>query len=308
MNTSLLLAILALQIFAFYYLVRTARNLGSKATRNHKEVIANLNQIKSATGGILLNQLLVPTDKDFRSVNWEHVISLTSHPARFKTLAKSIDSLLSQRLIAKKIYLNIAESDVNNLPQAVRDLESGGHIKINTCADLGPGKKLIPTLRIEKSLPIIVVDDDLYFETDMTLKLMIQHHLTPGCVVASRVHRVSYSSDGKILPYKNWQKNYSLSDGPSANLFPTSGAGTLYKLELFHEDVVDEKTYKELSLFTDDLWWYIQSMRIGVLTKRLPGFNRLNYLDETQEVGLWKTGNQDRNDPNLNSLLKKYSL
>jgi hypothetical protein len=49
-------------------------------------------------------------------------------------------------------------------------------------------------------------------------------------------------------------------------------------------------------------------MRIGVLTKRLPGFNRLNYLDETQEVGLWKTGNQDRNDPNLNSLLKKYSL
>jgi hypothetical protein len=181
MNTTLLLAILALQIFAFYYLVRTARNLGSKATRNHKEVIANLNQIKSATGGILLNQLLVPTDKDFRSVNWEHVISLTSHPARFNTLAKSIDSLLSQRLIAKKIYLNIAESDINNLPQAVRDLESGGHIKINTCTDLGPGKKLIPTLRIEKSLPIIVVDDDLFFETDMTLKLMIQHHLTPGC-------------------------------------------------------------------------------------------------------------------------------
>jgi hypothetical protein len=47
MNTTLLLAILALQIFAFYYLVRTARNLGSKATRNHKEVIANLNQISN---------------------------------------------------------------------------------------------------------------------------------------------------------------------------------------------------------------------------------------------------------------------
>ncbi len=69
-----------------------------------------------------------------------------------------------------------------------------------------------------------------------------------------------------------------------------------------------KKLIKNSHFFTDDLWWYIQSRRVDVLTKRLPGFNRLNYLDATQEVGLWKTGNQDRNDPNLNALLKKYSL
>jgi len=34
----------------------------------------------------------------------------------------------------------------------------------------------------------------------------------------------------------------------------------------------------------------------------------LNFIDGTQEVGLWKNGNQDRNDPNLESLLQKYSI
>lgn len=102
MNTSLLLIILALQVFAVYYLIRTARNLGSKATRNHKVVMENLSQIRAATGEILLNQLLIPDSKEFRAVNWEHVVSLTSYPERFDTLSQTLNSLFAQRLIAKK--------------------------------------------------------------------------------------------------------------------------------------------------------------------------------------------------------------
>ncbi|GBL18079.1 hypothetical protein EMGBS2_01480 [Actinomycetota bacterium] len=106
--------------------------------------------------------------------------------------------------------------------------------------------------------------------------------------MASRVHKVSIDHTGKILPYKNWRKNYSLSDGPAGDLFPTSGAGTLYKAEFFHNDVTDEKTYSELAFHTDDLWWFIQSKRVGVKTKRVPGISNLNYIEGTQEDGLWK--------------------
>lgn len=308
MKTVLLLVILILQVFALYYLIRTAHNLGSKSTKNHNEVMANLRQIRATSGGTLLNHLLVPDSKEFKSISWEHVISLTSHPARFNTLAKSLNSLLEQRLIPKKIYLNIAEQDMTKLPEEVKRLSNTGVLIINSCSDLGPGKKLIPTLNKEKNLPVIVIDDDLIFETDLTLKLMIQHHLCPGSIVASRVHKVSIDHSGKILPYKNWRKNYSLSDGPAGDLFPTSGAGTLYKAEFFHNDVMDEKTYSELAFHTDDLWWFIQSKRVGVKTKRVPGISNLNYIEGTQEDGLWKSGNQDRNDPNLKALLEKYSL
>ena len=308
MNTSLLLVILVLQVFAVYYLIRTARNLGSKATKNHKVMMENISQIRSATSGILLNQLLIPDSKEFKAVNWEHVISLTSHPARFNTLSQSLNSLLAQRLIAKNIYLNIAQEDLGKLPDSVKDLASSGLIKINTCENLGPGKKLIPTLKLEKSLPIIVVDDDLIFETDLTLKLMIAHHLSPGNIIASRVHKIIHTPEGKISAYINWQKNYSLSDGPSIDLFATSGAGTLYKAEFFHNDVTDEKAYTELAFHTDDLWWFIQSKRIGTKTKRLLGQSILNFIDGTQDDGLWNNGNKERNDINLKALIEKYSL
>ena len=308
MNTSLLLVILVLQVFAVYYLVRTARNLGSKATKNHKVMMENISQIRSATSGILLNQLLIPDSKEFKAVNWEHVISLTSHPTRFNTLNQSLNSLLAQRLIAKNIYLNITQEDLGKLPDSVKDLETSGLININTCEDLGPGKKLIPTLKLERSLPVIVVDDDLIFETDLTLKLMIAHHLSPGNIIASRVHKIIHTPEGKISAYINWQKNYSLSDGPSMDLFATSGAGTLYKAEFFHSDVTDEKTYTELAFHTDDLWWFIQSKRIGTKTKRLLGQSILNFIDGTQDNGLWNNGNKERNDLNLKALIEKYSL
>ena len=308
MNTSLLLVILVLQVFAVYYLIRTARNLGSKATKNHKVVMQNISQIRVATGEILLNQLSIPDSKDFKAVNWDHVVSLTSHPERFNTLSQTLNSLLAQRLIAKNIYLNIAQEDISKLPNSVKNFESNGLIKINSCENLGPGKKLIPTLKLEKSLPIIVVDDDLIFETDLTLKLMIAHHLSPGTIIASRVHKIIHTPEGKISAYVNWQKNYSLSDGPSMDLFATSGAGTLYKAEFFHSDVTDEKAYTELAFHTDDLWWFIQSKRIGMKTKRLPSQSILNYVDGTQETGLWNNGNKERNDLNLKALIEKYSL
>lgn len=308
MNTSLLLIILALQVFAVYYLIRTARNLGSKATRNHKVVMENLSQIRAATGEILLNQLLIPDSKEFKAVNWEHVVSLTSHPERFDTLSQTLNSLLAQRLIAKKIYLNIAQDDISKLPAYVKDFASSGLININACENLGPGKKLIPTLKLEKALPIIVVDDDLIFDTDLTLKLMIVHHLSPGTIIASRVHKITHTPEGEISAYSKWQKNYSLSTGPSMDLFATSGAGTLYKADFFHVDVTDEKTYSELAFYTDDLWWFIQSKRVGTKTKRLPGQSVLNYIDGTQEIGLWNNGNKERNDVNLRALMKRYSL
>jgi hypothetical protein len=308
MNTSLLLVILVLQVFAVYYLIRTARNLGSKATKNHKVVMQNISQIRVATGEILLNQLSIPDSKDFKAANWDHVVSLTSHPERFNTLSQTLKSLLAQRLIAKNIYLNIAQEDISKLPNSVKNFESNGLIKINPCENLGPGKKLIPTLKLEKSLPIIVVDDDLIFDTDLTLKLMIMHHLSPGTIIASRVHKITHTPEGKISAYVKWQKNYSLSNGPSMDLFATSGAGTLYKAEFFHSDVTDEKAYKELAFHTDDLWWFIQSKRIGTKTKRLPSQSILNYVDGTQETGLWNNGNKERNDLNLKALIEKYSL
>jgi hypothetical protein len=106
--------------------------------------------------------------------------------------------------------------------------------------------------------------------------------------------------------FEQWDKQWSDSSGPSADLFATSGAGTLFTKEMLHEDALNEKLFTELSLHTDDLWWYFQARRIGVNVRRVPGARELNFIPDTQEVGLWRTGNKDRNELNLMKLIDKY--
>jgi hypothetical protein len=96
MRTALLLVILVLQIFILFYLIRTARNLGSKATKHQRELMENINMLRSSGRSNILNHFAIPNTKEFRNVSWDHVISLTSHPARFSTLGIAIDQLINQ--------------------------------------------------------------------------------------------------------------------------------------------------------------------------------------------------------------------
>jgi hypothetical protein len=68
----------------------------------------------------------------------------------------------------------------------------------------------------------------------------------------------------------------------------------------------DAALYTKLSHNTDDLWWFFQARRKGTLIRRLSGLDTLNYIESTQEVGLWNNGNQDRNEVNLKALVGQY--
>jgi len=143
-------------------------------------------------------------------------------------------------------------------------------------------------------------------ENDLFLHLMINHYLYPNAIIAARVHRLSVSESGDVLPFSQWHKHYDLGEGPSKDLMPTSGAGTLFPPKALHEDASNAALYTKFSHNTDDLWWYFQARRQSTLIRRLSGLDHLNFIDSTQEVGLWKNGNQDQNEVNLKALLAQY--
>jgi hypothetical protein len=233
------------------------------------------------------------------------LISLTSVPNRFETLGIVVESLSRQELPANEIHLNLAHQDFNDLPSSIRaKLEQSG-VKIFSVDDWGPAKKLIPTLQ-RSELPVICVDDDLVYEPTLTKHLLIQAQLFPENVIASRTHKITKKRDGQIAAYSDWRKQYSKTNGPAPDLFATSGAGTLFKRDIFHKDVFDFNLYRELAFYCDDLWWYFQTIRNGVAVRRVPGAWPLNFIPGTQEQGLWRTGNKERNEIILQNLLKKY--
>ena len=77
----------------------------------------------------------------------EFIISLTSIPNRFKTLALVIESLSKQELPANEIHLNLAHQDFSDLPNSIRAKLDQSKMKVFSVDDLGPAKKLIPSLQ-----------------------------------------------------------------------------------------------------------------------------------------------------------------
>ena len=316
MNTSLLILLIVITVATSLYLIRSLRTIGSKVTEVLVQGRAIEKQIKGAekrlhhdSGAILakmnLLNLQMPgmAERDFN-----FILSLTSHPARFDALAQALPELKKQVLQPTEIIVNIAHADINQLPQSVRDLAATGYVVINECADLGPGKKLIPTLKRYPGMAVIVIDDDLILTPDLTLQLMLEHHLYPDSIIASRVHRVTYAQDGLLEPFSAWEKGSDSLAGPSFDLMATSGAGTLFPAGALHADALDEARYVELAFHTDDLWWYFQGRRNGTPVRRLPGYRPLDFIPETQDVGLWRTGNKDRNDINFKKLVDEIGV
>ena len=309
--TSLAALLSALSLLLLAYLVRGSRQLGTKLSKlqgsnnkNFKEIEEMLaTQARSAKRR---EQLLYLPYIQSQNPDWKFEVSVTSHPARFDALAIALTALKTQILQPQAINIFIAQAHVDALPDSIKLLEKSGYIKIESCEDLGSGKKLIPALSKQAKHPIITIDDDLFFENDLFLHLMINHYLYPKAIIAARVHRLSQNESGDVLPFSQWHKHYDLGEGPSKELMPTSGAGTLFPPKAMHEDASDAALYTKLSHNTDDLWWYFQARRQGTLIRRLSGLDHLNFIDSTQEVGLWKNGNQDRNEVNLRVLLAQY--
>ncbi len=316
MSNVLLLVVLLLTTGTSLYVVRSLRIIGSKVTEVlaqgrtiEKKLAQTQKSLHSDSAQILgklnLLNLNIPGMKE-RDFNF--VLSMTSHPARFDALAQALPELKKQVLQPTEIVVNIARGDMGKLPQSIRDLATKGEIVLNECNDLGPGKKLIPTLKMYPGVPIIAIDDDLVLSPDLTLQLMLEHHLYPDAIIASRVHRVTYAQDGSLEPFSAWEKGSDSLLGPSFDLMATSGAGTLFPAGALHGDALDEVRYTELAFHTDDLWWYFQGRRNGTQVRRLPGYRALEFIPETQDVGLWSTGNKDRNDVNFKKLVDEIGV
>lgn len=309
--TYLLLLMGVLALVLLVYLARSSRKIGSKLSSNHSSVTKKFNELaKQISEQERINrvnsQLLYLPLVLNKNPKLEFVVTLTSHGPRFKNLAQVLHDLKKQTLQPERILLNIAHHEVALLPPEVSALEEEGYIQIVNCEDFGPAKKLIPTLMSVQEMPIIVIDDDLFYKPDLFLQLMIAHHLHPNAIISARVHRLTQNENGDIMDFQNWDKQFEENTDLRTDLLPTSGAGTLFPTGALHSDASNGKIYQECAKNTDDLWWYFQARRNGTLVKRIEGFGSLDFVAQTQEVGLWANGNQENNEVNLKALLRKY--
>jgi hypothetical protein len=235
----------------------------------------------------------------------ELVVSLTSYPPRFCTLALTLRSLLRQTVRADRIILWIAPADMPHLPNNVLDLKNSG-LEIRATDDIQSYKKIIPALALFPDAFICTADDDIYYPASWLEQLMDGVSKDDRVVTCHRAHEITFDSQGRFEPYDQWSFD-TPRRGKSSGFLPTSGAGALYPPGAFSPEVLNREALLALCPRADDIWLYWMGRMVGA-TYRTIGQRRdiINWAG-SQNVSLYNHNViEGGNDEQIRKVAERY--
>ncbi len=226
-------------------------------------------------------------------------VSLTSFPARIRSVHFVIRSLLDQELRPQAVHLWLGQDEfpaLRWLPTELLALQKEGlsiHLVPRTFHQYD---KFMHEAGELSQLPFVIVDDDVIYPPAALRRLLTTHEIYPDCVVANRCHMMQMTGNGLILPYADWPREVTV-DTPSLLAFPTGAGGVLYPPGFFADPmVVNARDALAVAPYADDVW-----LKACALAKGLPSVTPTNdgsswYLryTPTMQQGALHSTNVDR--------------
>jgi len=221
------------------------------------------------------------------------IISLTSFPARIRTVHQAIETLLVQTYKADRIILWLARDEFpggkSSLPPQLQKLCDRG-VEIRWCENLRSYKKLIPTLASFPNDIIITFDDDILVHKSCVQRLLKGYVDRPDCIQCHRAAMMIYHTPDHVDRVLDFKKGDS---GPTYLYEPTGCGGCLYPPHCFHRDITHQELFMTLAPTNDDLWFWLMGAlngyRVNIAENNI---SRLTYIPYTQEVGLFHINNE----------------
>ena len=196
------------------------------------------------------------------------IASLTTYPARIRTVSSSIGTILKQTVRPDMVLLWLAEEQFpkkeKELPEELLDLVKEKKLTIRWCDDLRSHKKYFYALQEYDHDLVITFDDDIYYDEHIIERLMKSYEKYPDAISAVRVHVITMDEE-KIFPYDLWIKECEGTLGePSLQAMATTGAGTLYPPKILPKEIFDKEKIKELCPTADDIWLKMNEIVHGI--------------------------------------------
>lgn len=231
------------------------------------------------------------------------VVSLTSYPARFATLADTLRGLLAQTVRADATVLWLGHGDAGRLPPDVLALRARG-LTVRETRDLRSFTKIVPALLAFPEAHLVTADDDVAYAGDWLERLLAA---PPGCVACLRAHRVA-AAEGRPLPYRDWARNLRAPErGPP--VFPTGVGGVLYPPGGLHGDAAREDLFAALCPTADDVWLWWMHRLAGREACKLGGRARVLEWPGSQGASLRHVNLAgDGNDRAVAAMAARYGL
>ena len=243
------------------------------------------------------------------------IVSLTSHPGRINVIVSCIESLLNQTVRPKKIVLVLSVLQFQNKEKDLpKELVSLMYVNdyfeiLWVDDDLKPHKKYYYTMKLYMDSPIILVDDDVYYDSSLVESMMQCHNRFPDCIIAMRANLMGFKNSKEFMDYEGWIMGYrGMLNDPSTLLVPTGVGGVLYPPKCLPDETFDAKAIKENCLYCDDIWLKIWSSHSKIKTVVPEKYLVEKLIDGSQDVALWhmnvRQGNN--NDESLKNTLEYY--
>lgn len=237
------------------------------------------------------------------------IVSLTSFPARIKTVNYTIESILLQRKKANMVVLWLGADQFPNkekdLPRRLLRLTQYG-LTIKWCKDIRSYTKLIPSLEAFPDDIIVTADDDIWYPPEWLERLYDSYLKEPTLIHAHRVLQVT-STDGNISKYIDWGTQIFAPQEPSYCWHLTGTGGVLYPPHCLYKDVCDREKFLSMAPSVDDIWFWamaiLQHTRIRVIEGNIFDFEGVFIVNNQS---LWSNNVYDKNDVALEKLMVAY--
>lgn len=197
------------------------------------------------------------------------MVTLTSYGHRLRhSVQYTLYSILKQELRPAKIVLWVDSNAFADAPMpcGLQFMQQYG-VEIKEYAPkIRSYKKLIPALLEYPDMHHVIVDDDLYYSSNFTKVLFDEHQRQPEAIISLATTKPEFSADGaSLLPYRCWKHHVapnSAFDYHPMSLLQLGYGGVFYPQDTFDEEVLNEAVFSRLCPIADDLWFYIQSIRM----------------------------------------------
>ncbi|MBM6856393.1 glycosyltransferase family 2 protein [Caecibacteroides pullorum] len=227
-------------------------------------MLSKLLVLKNVVAGYLYKWLVdshlfsIPSLPTKKKAEGRYIVSLTSYGRRVKTsvVYYSIVSILRQSMPPDHIVLCLDKTLWNdgNLPPKLKKLKHKG-LEVLYCEDMRSYTKLIPSLKKYPNDYIITVDDDIIYTRDTIERLTHASNKTPDAICCLNASK-PIIKNGYAAMYENWMQYKKNTIGYNL-IFPCGVGGVLYPPHSLDLLAMDDKMFKKLCPYADDVWfWY----------------------------------------------------
>ncbi len=183
------------------------------------------------------------------------IVSFTSFPARIERVWVVVKCLKRQSVRPDKIILWLSKDQFDGikLPDNLTSLIDDQFEIRMVDNDYRSHKKYLYAFKEYCDDIVVLVDDDIYYESRVIEKLLKGLETHPDAVICQFGSVMQYNKDGSLPPFTEWwvEKSEAID---SKDFFLGTGGGSLFMPNRLTKQILDIQLALKLTPCADDIW------------------------------------------------------